>query len=44
MPEMHRLHQICTLFSPVKNGPKQGIFVALTHTEKNVAKNEILVM
>jgi len=21
MPEMHRLYPICTLFSPVKNGP-----------------------
>jgi len=25
-------------------GSKQGVFAALTHTEKNAVKNEILVM
>jgi len=25
MPEMHRLYPICTLFSPVKNGPERAM-------------------
>jgi len=44
MPEMHRLYPICTLLSPVKNGPKDRICKVLRYNLDSAENAMALLM